>query len=322
MTAARPQMLVHWRYWATPPVHKSARALRPYQATAIVLLGLVMLAATSGFASADRPAGRLPRLPHAVATRRAWTIGVKCNFPPFGYIDTSGHHAGYDVDIAQEFSRLAFGAPNRVHYACVDTANRIPTLRRGKVDMIIATLSWSKARAKLISYSTPYFGATGRLLVRSSGDVSNLASLKDKTVVTTTGSIYSKWTRTCLRGVHVQEVANPDEALNVLKRGQANAFMFDDAYLLGAQTANPGLSLTSDKFLSVPWGIGVRKGDFGTQRWVDSALARMQREDDFYGILKSNIPLSSLASFADEVPRPSVSLHYPIGIDPSADCHA
>ena len=50
----------------------------------------------------------LPALPGAAATRH-WVIGVKCDFYPFGYVDAHGHHAGYDVEVAQEFAQLAFG---------------------------------------------------------------------------------------------------------------------------------------------------------------------------------------------------------------------
>ena len=38
-------------------------------------------------------------------------------------------------------------------------------------------------------------------------------------------------------------------------------FMFDDAFVLGVATQDATLKLTDDKFLNVPWGIGIRKGD-------------------------------------------------------------
>ncbi len=188
--------------------------------------------------------------------------------------------------------------------------------------MIIATLSWSKARAMSIDYSTPYYGATGRLLVRAGGNVSSLADLGGKSVVTTTGSVYVPWTKSCLKSANLQQVASPSDALTALKNARADAFMFDDAYLLGAEVSNPGLTLTSDKFLSIPWGIGMRKGDSATTKWVNSALARMTASDDFYRILKDNVPASALPSFANQVPRPGNTLHYPVGIDPAANCSA
>ena len=48
--------------------------------------------------------------------RKRWNIGVKCDSPPFGYIDVQGKNAGFDVEIAKWFSRFAFGRANRVTF--------------------------------------------------------------------------------------------------------------------------------------------------------------------------------------------------------------
>ena len=121
--------------------------------------------------------------------------------------------------------------------------------------MIIATLSWSKAHREQHQLLVDcLYGATGRLLVRAGGNVSSLADLDGKSVVTTTGSVYATWAKTWLKGANLEQVASPADALTSLKDARADAFMFDDAYLLGAEVGNPGLTLTNDKFLSVPWG--------------------------------------------------------------------
>ncbi len=126
-------------------------------------------------------------------------IGVKCDFYPFGYEDAHGHHAGYDVEVAQEFAQLTFGSRDRVQYDCVNTDSRIPTLQEPQDGHDHRHLSRSKAHRNSIDYSTPYYGATGRLLVRAGGNVSSLADLDGKSVVTTTGSVYATWAKTCSR---------------------------------------------------------------------------------------------------------------------------
>src|SRR5918996_1909801 len=59
-------------------------------------------------------AAALPRLPAEVRNRQRWIIGVKCDTPPFGYINVQGKNAGFDVEIARWFARFAFGKANRV----------------------------------------------------------------------------------------------------------------------------------------------------------------------------------------------------------------
>jgi polar amino acid transport system substrate-binding protein len=110
------------------------------------------LAASSGPA-AQRPAAalkkkkqKLPPLPANIRSRKRWNIGVKCDAPPFGYIDVRGRHAGFDVEIARQFSRYAFGRADRVNYMCTPTPTREPALTTGRADLVIATFTYTPDR--------------------------------------------------------------------------------------------------------------------------------------------------------------------------------
>jgi polar amino acid transport system substrate-binding protein len=203
---------------------------------------------------------KLPALPGAVKARKHWEIGVKCDFPPFGFIDVRGNNDGYDVQVARRFAQLAFGSKTKVHFTCVTTPSRIPTLMSGRVDIIVSTLTWTQARADQIDFSIPYYSATGRLLVPNSSSIT-VPSLAGKTVVTTRGALYAAWTRNCFKNTKLLEVDSPALAVSAVKDGRADTFMFDDAFLLGVATQDPDVRLTNDKFLNVPWGIGIRKGE-------------------------------------------------------------
>ena len=273
-------------------------------------------------ASSVRPKKKpkLPPLPPAVKSRRRWQIGVKCDFPPFGYIDVRGRNDGYDVRIARRFAQLAFGSTKKVELVCVTTPSRIPTLMSGRVDIIISTLTWTPARAEVIDYSIPYYSATGRLLVPNDSPIHSVNDLKGKTIVTTRGALYATWVRNCFKDSKLLEVDSPSAATLAVKNNQADTFMFDDAFLLGVATQDPTLKLTRDKFLNIPWGIGVRKGDAVTLRWVNAAIRYMKRHDEFAKILKANAPPRLVPSFIGNVPRPKNNFQYPIGKDPTSDC--
>src|SRR4051812_912974 len=219
---------------------------------------------------------KLPALPSAVKARKHWEIGVKCDFPPFGFIDVRGNNDGYDVQVARRFAQLAFGSKKKVAFTCVTTPSRIPTLISGRVDIIVSTLTWTAARADQIDFSIPYYSATGRLLVPNDSPISKLADIAGKTVVTTRGALYATWLRNCFKDTNLLEVDGTADAVLAVKQGRADAFMFDDALLLGVATQDPTLKLTADKFLNVPWGIGVRKGDAATLAWVNAAIQRMR----------------------------------------------
>jgi polar amino acid transport system substrate-binding protein len=262
---------------------------------------------------------KLPALPPDVKKRKHWEIGVKCDFPPFGFIDVRGNNDGYDVQVAQRFAQLAFGSKKKVNFTCVTTPSRIPTLMSGRVDIIVSTLTWTQARADQIDFSIPYYSATGRLLVPNNSSVT-VPTLSGKTVVTTRGALYATWTRNCFKNTKLLEVDSPALAVAAVKDGRADTFMFDDAFLLGVATQDRDVRLTNDKFLNVPWGIGIRKGDTAMSRWVNAALRYMKKRDEFIKILKANAPARLVPSFLDNVPRPKNTFAYPVGKDVTSIC--
>ncbi len=273
-----------------------------------------------GVARAVARHAALPPLPADVKNRKRWVIGVKCDFPPFGYLDANGHNQGYDVQVARFFARYAFGKTNRVTFVCVTTPSRIPALTSKRVDIIISTLTFTKARAQVIDYSLPYYGATGRLLVPNNSSIHTLRDLSGKTVATTRGSIYDRWLHNCFQNTQVVLTDTTTNSLLALKQGRADTFMFDDAFLVGIAANDPATKLGTPKFLDVPWGIGIRKGETDMAAWVNSRIRLMKKRDQFWLIMRHTIPRRFFPIFKSNVPRPKNTLKYPTGADPETVC--
>jgi polar amino acid transport system substrate-binding protein len=281
---------------------------------------------SGGAAPAAKPKKpKLPALPPEVKARGRWVIGVKCDYPPFGFIDAQNKNDGYDVQVARRFAQLAFGSKSKLELVCVTTPSRIPTLQSKRVDIIISTLTWTKARTEVIAYSIPYYNAAGRLLVPNNSSIKTLRNLAGKTVVTTRGALYATWTRNCFKDSKLLEVDSPTLAVAAVKNGTADTFMFDDAFLLGVATQDRTLKLTNDKFLIIPWGVGIRKGEGNMARWVNAAIRSMRANDEFVKILKgvgqrTGAPPAIIKSFLGTVPRPKTRFTYPFGKDVTSIC--
>jgi polar amino acid transport system substrate-binding protein len=266
-------------------------------------------------------ADKLPALPSEVRSRKRWKIGVKCDFPPFGYIGADGKKGGYDVDVARRFAQIAFGKANRVSLECVTTPSRIPALMSERVDIIISTLTYTAQRDEQIDFSLPYYDATGRLMVRNDTSIPTLSALSGKTVVTTRGSIYDRWVRNCFKSSDLLVLDSTTSATLALKDRRADTFMFDDALLLGIAANDSQLKLTTQKFLNLPWGIGIRQDDKDMKAWVDAAVRLMTKNDEFATILKKNAPRRFWKEFLGNVPRPKgKKIVYPSVSDPAALC--
>ena len=265
-------------------------------------------AATSGAA-----AQALPTLPPEVKSRGRWNIGVKCDSPPFGYIDVTGKNAGFDVEIARWFSRFAFGKSNRVTFTCLTTPTREPALTTGRVDLVIATFTYTVDRDTRIDFSRAYYKATGRLLVRNDSPIKSVADLAGKTVATTSGSIYDRWVKNCYKDSKLLVTDGFTNALLAFRDGRADTLMWDDTVLVGIAAADPTLKLTDDLFLPLPYGIGIKQGNAAMKRWVDSRLNLMAKKDAFVPLLKQTVPTRFLAAFSKNVLRPKQVFYYTKG---------
>lgn len=274
-------------------------------------LGFAQPAATTGAtASQATPKKKLPPLPAEVAERKRWNIGVKCDSPPFGYIDVQGKNAGFDVEIAKWFSRFAFGKSNRVTFTCVTTPAREPALTTGRVDLVIATFTYTADRDTRIDFSRAYYKATGRLLVRNNSTINSTADLAGKTVATTSGSIYDRWIKNCFPQTKLLVTDGFTNSLLAFRDGRADTLMWDDTVLLGIAVADPALKLTDDLFLPLPYGIGMKQGNTAMKRWVDARLNVMTQKDAFYPIMKASVPARNLAAFAKNTLRPKQVFYY------------
>ncbi|HEU5287036.1 MAG TPA: transporter substrate-binding domain-containing protein, partial [Candidatus Limnocylindria bacterium] len=215
-------------------------------------------------------AKKLPPLPANIKERKRWIIGVKCDVPPFGYIDVRGRNAGFDVEIARWFARYAFGRENRVSFVCAPTPAREPLLTTDRADLVISTFTYTADRDTRIDFSNAYYKATGRLLVKNDSTITRLADIKGKRISTTSGSIYDRWMKRCFPDTQVTVADSFTNAALAFNQGRADGVMFDDTSLALIAATDPSSKLTDDTFLEAPYGIGIKQGHTAMKRWVDS----------------------------------------------------
>jgi polar amino acid transport system substrate-binding protein len=291
-------------------------------AAVIAALGAAATSSSTGPASAEstaKKAPRLPALPANIKQRKRWLIGVKCDAPPFGYIDVRGQHAGFDVEIARWFARYAFGRVNRVSFICAPTPAREPLLTTGRADLVISTFTYTRDRDTRIDFSRAYYNATGRLLVKNDSPISSLADLNGRRVVTTSGSIYDRWVRRCFPNANLTVTDNLTNATLTFNQGRADTLMWDDTVLVGIAAADRSSKLTNDLFLKLPYGIGLRQGNVALKRWVDSRLELMRKADRFMSILRNNVPARFVTGFSRNILRPNNTFGYAPASAPAPD---
>jgi polar amino acid transport system substrate-binding protein len=289
----------------------------------VTALAGIALATWGGAASAreadEAQKPKLPALPANIKERGRFNIGIKCDAPPFGYIDVRGRNVGFDVEIARWFSRFAFGKSNRVNFTCLTTPAREPALTTDRVDLVIATFTYTADRDTRIDFSRAYFKTSGTLLVPNSAPNIYLPTLAGKTIATTSGSIYDRWVKNCFKDTKLVVTDSLTNALLAFRDGRADALMWDDAVLVSFAATDRNVKLTSDRFLALPYGIGMKQGNTALTRWVNSRLEVMRKRDTFNTILKNSVPVRLFATFQKNILRPNNTFGYTQG-DATTQC--
>jgi polar amino acid transport system substrate-binding protein len=275
--------------------------------------------ATTTTARTAAKAPVLPKLPADIASRKRLIVGVKCDTPPFGYIDVRGKNAGVDVEIAKQFARYAFGRAQRLTFVCAPTAAREPLLTTGRVDLVISTFTYTADRDTRIDFSRPYFNSTGRLLVKNGSPIQKLADIRGKRVATTSGSIYDRWMKRCFTDTQVAVLDSVTNAVLAFNQGRADAVMFDDTSLALIAATDPSAKITDDLFLEQPYGIGIKQGNVELKRWVDARLNLMKKKDLFAPIIRSYIAPRFVPAFLKNSLRPNQDFNYRDPSLPSLD---
>ena len=75
-----------------------------------------------------------------------------------------------------------------MQYQAVTSANRIPLLQNGTIDIECGSTTNNSERGKQVAFATNYFYTGTRFLVKTGTNVNKLADLAGKPVVSTTGT--------------------------------------------------------------------------------------------------------------------------------------
>lgn len=293
-----------------------ATAVCAVVAVAAATIGSAQPSATTAVAAAD---ATLPKLPADIANRKRLIVGVKCDTPPFGYLDVRGKNAGVDVEIAKWLARYAFGREQRLTFVCAPTALREPLITNGRVDLVISTFTYTADRDTRIDFSRAYYKAGGRLLVKNNSDITNLNGIRGKRVATTSGSVYDRWMKRCFTNTEVVVTDSVTNAVIAFNQGRADAVMFDDTSLALIAATDPNAKMLTDSFQEGPYGIGMRQGNVQLKRWVDSRLAIMKQKDLFLPIIRNNVAPRFVPAFTRNILRPNNNIAYRPANLPSLD---
>ena len=186
------------------------------------------------------------------------------SFAPFGFYNKDGQPDGYDVDLAKE---LAKQMGVKLEMVNTTSADRIPNLQTGKVDVVFCNFTRNLERAKQIAFTNPYVVASEALLVKKSSGIKSINDMANRTIATVKGSTNGDEVRSLNMQVKIQEYDSSQAAILAVKQGQADAMIEDNNFLAYQASLDPDLTVTNEALVPLEYNaFGAKAGD---QVWLN-----------------------------------------------------
>jgi glutamate transport system substrate-binding protein len=242
-----------------------------------------------------------------IRERGVLTVGIKFDQPMFGYKDpVSGRITGFDAEIARLIAKDLTGSERNIRFVETVSRERENFITQGLVDLVVATYSITPERAKVVSFTDPYYYAGQDLLVRV-GDttINGVEDLKGKTVCTAKGSTSVDRLRSTVPTAHLEIVDAYSICVPALISGRVDVVSTDDTILLGLLAQHPDtLRLVGKPFGREPYGIGIRKGDAVFRDYLNGLIARWLRDGQWDRAFVATIGVTGTTSASSRPANP------------------
>jgi len=257
------------------------------------------------------------------------TIGHRDASLPFSYYNDKQQPIGYAMDLCARIvdavkAHLKLPAI-KTNYQLVTSANRIPLMANGTIDLECGSTTNNVARQEQVWFTMTHFVTANRWVSKKSSKLKTLKDLSNKTIVSTAGTTNIKQ----ITEINAQQNLNMriisanghPEAFQMVETGRAEAFVMDDILLAGlaAQSRSPKDYEISSVALSVePYGIMLRKDDKEFKAVVDKAMSDVFKSGQINAIYSKwfekpvppkniNLSLPMSAAFKKVVANPTSS---------------
>lgn len=206
-------------------------------------------------------------------------VGVKYDAKPFGYLNEKQQLVGYDIDLARYIAKSILGDENKIEFKQVTPSNRILALNSNQVDMVIATMTITTQRKRVVDFSIPYYMTGQSILVPNDSKITSVSDLNGKKVIVIFGSTAEKKLRSMAPEANIIGFKTYTSGYNAFKQGMADAMTSDDTILMGFALADKSVKLLPLRYSQEPYAVAFKKGraSVGLKNSVNRILYDMRK---------------------------------------------
>ena len=230
--------------------------------------------------SDDLPAGSTMA---KIKKRGRLVAGVSADSYLLGARDPlSGAIEGFDIDFVKAMAQAILGDEDKYQLVVITAAQRIPALQSGQVDLVARNMTMTCDRWKQIAFSSEYYRAGQKIMVRLGSRATSLSDLAGQRVCAPVGtSSMDNLVRLQPAAVAVGSDSHTG-CLVLFQQGQVDAITGDDTVLAGLAAQDPYAVVPEQKaFTAEPYGLGMNAEDVDLVRFVNARLAQMRADGEW-----------------------------------------
>jgi polar amino acid transport system substrate-binding protein len=243
----------------------------------------------------DEPAPAAPSQPEKpVATNTLERVmeegrlvaGVSDDLPPFGYLpEGSKEPVGFDVDLVRALAKVLGVTPE---FVVLRTAERLPALTTGRVDLVAAGLEHTFQREDSVDFSLAVFMDGQKLLVHRGSGIRDASDLKGLAAAAIQDSgDAERLSATGPDKLAIKPYSGYIKAFLALKSGEVQALTADVTILLRlrATDVHPELWKIVGPYLSrSPYALALPENQSDFRDAVNKGLADLRASGEFQRI--------------------------------------
>jgi ABC-type amino acid transport substrate-binding protein len=226
----------------------------------------------------------------AIKSRGSMIEGVRFDSPPYGSVDANGQNVGIDIDIANEIAKR-LGV--KLELIRVTGQSRIPTLNSGKVDLLVAGLTRTAEREKVVDFTMTYITDGGAVVVKKGSTIRAPKDLNGRTVSYVQGTTVDAGLKASAPDAKVTKFQDYPAAFLAFDQGITEAFICQFLGVGDFIRANPEKYEVLTELVAVdPIAIGVRKGDTEWKTELDEILKSIITDGTWATIVKKHVAVN------------------------------
>lgn len=217
----------------------------------------------------------------AAQNTKPLVVGMELSYPPFETFDEAGIPYGISVDLANALGRYL---DRPVLVENIPYLGLIPSLKTGKIDLIISSMTMTPEREQSIDFSDPYL-STGLCLlisIKTDGNTIEELDIPGNTFVVKLGTTGETYARQHIKKAKVRSLDRESSCVLEVVQAKANAFIYDQFSVLKNWQRYPNETKANLKpFVKENWAIGIRKTDPELKAKVNAFLKSFRADGGF-----------------------------------------